>query len=576
MLSVRPIHADARDTAGVARPRAPDWTATSFFTAPDRAVPGARFSGRLSLATTNMHLDATPAEQFVRFPWAGAGVFDFLAAADPAGAAPLMQLDTTLFPGLALDLVITDVGDVIPLERGVIRNPVANRTASFWEMIAGPGRAWAIGNGWSRAGFPISLVQSYEGEAWLGLACFDYRGRETSPLRVQFSSVSGGGFLFWDADCDVSAWAEVPFSVTSLAVDMDVVAETFAAERASLPKTAPLAGLGQGFARARSLLDPKGTLALAVLMDDTLYLDPVETPFGPHPYPRDMRVGVWSATKSLIPGMAAMRLARKHGTAFLDTPLVSYFAEGDELTYRNDAARARWQGVTIRHALTMTTGMGATGYEANWAKDNPNTYQWAYSYDLADQVRHYFNVDPNPAVSGPGEKMVYIDQDSWIGTLAMERFLQSKEGDGTSILGMLKAEVYDPIGAHHFASGTGYTATGAPGLPLSAWGAFPTIDILAKAGTLVANGGKARDGSQILHPALVASLFAGPDYGLTFRRHDTGAAFVPYMGGAGGNDVLALPNGMVIVVLGRDSFNHDVSDDAHAALIAAARDLKPF
>jgi hypothetical protein len=33
---------------------------------------------------------------------------------------------------------------------------------------------------------------------------------------------------------------------------------------------------------------------------------------------------------------------------------------------------------------------------------------------------------------------------------------------------------------------------------------------------------------------------------------------------------------MVIVVLGRDSFNLEVSDDAHATLIAAVRDLKPF
>jgi hypothetical protein len=283
LLSDPEVHADVTARSGVARPQAPDRTGTSFFTAPERAAPGARFAGRLTFATTEMHLAATPVEHFVRFPWARAGVFDFLAAADPAGAAPLMQLDKTLFPGLTLDLVITDGGDVIPLERGVIRNPVATRTASFWEIIAGPGRAWATGDGWSRASLPISLVQSYEGEAWLGLACFDYRGREVTPLRFQGSSVSGGGFLFWDADCDVSAWAEVPFSVVSIAADAQAGAATFVAERAFLSRSAPPPGLGEGFARARSLLDPKGPLALAVLMDDTLYPDLAATLFWPCP-----------------------------------------------------------------------------------------------------------------------------------------------------------------------------------------------------------------------------------------------------------------------------------------------------
>lgn len=51
---------------------------------------------------------------------------------------------------------------------------------------------------------------------------------------------------------------------------------------------------------------------------------------------------------------------------------------------------------------------------------------------------------------------------------------------------------------------------------------------------------------------------------------------VPYMGGAGCNDVLAPPNCMAIVVVGRGSFKINVSDEEHEELIAAARTLKPF
>jgi len=559
---------------------APEWTATDAFRMPEGTAPGAAFAGTLNLATTPMTVETTPPDSMIETPWAWWGIFDFLADLDPDGAVPIFDLNASLFPGLPLGIVVTETGEVLPTERGVIRNAVAHRTESFWELIAGPGQAWALSEGWSRAAFPISLVQSQEGQAWIGLASFDYRDGETSPLRVQLSSVSAGGFIFWDADFDVAAWAEVPVNLGPLDADITTVAAAFAAEAENLLPIRPFAELGTAFAHAAASLDPAGTLAVAILADGNLYMDEVETPFGPHPYPQAMRVGVWSVSKSLVPGIAAMRLAQKYGPDFLDTPIVDWFVEGAEFDYVDDAARTRWQNVTIRHALDMSTGMGAVGYDPNWAMENLNTYAWSYSYALGDQIRHYFNVGPNPDVGGPGEAMAYIDQDMWIATLAMERFLRSKEGPGATILGMLETEVYGPIGAPEFVSGTGYTETGEPGFPFSAWGVLPTIDTLARAGALIAAGGKGPDGDQILHPDLVAGLFANSDYGLAFRRHEAasnaGSAIVPYMSGSGGNTVISVPNGMSIVVLGRDSYNVEISDETALLFIDAARSHAPF
>lgn len=554
----------------------PDWTRTACFTPPPGALPGAPLAGRLELATTPMTVDARPPGSLARYPWNRPGVLDFLAAFDPPGAPPLRVLDATLFPGLPLDLVITGGGDVIPADRGPIRLPPARRTRSFWDMIAGPGQAWDRGGGWSRAAFPFSLVQSCEGQAWLGLAAFDYRDHEITPLRVQVSSVAGGGFLFGDAAVEVTGWAQVPVRLSRTQADPAPLAAEFAAERASLAAPASLAALGTGFARARDILDARHTLALAVLDGGTLYMDPVDTPFGPHPFPRDLRAGVWSVTKSLIPGLAALRMAQKYGPGILDLPLIGPFVEGREFTFASAEARARWQGVTIRHALDMTTGMGATGYDTNWDATNLDTYRWAYSPVLADRIRACLGVSPNPEVPGPGRRMTYIDQDMWLAALAMERFLQAREGPAATLLDLLRREVYDPIGARHFAAGTGHTDSGAPGFPMAAWGALPTIDILARAGALVATGGRAPDGAQILHPDLVASLFSEPSYGLAFRRHAGPGFVVPAMSGAGGNMVLPLPNGMVIVLLGRDSFGHEVDEAALSALVAAARALRPF
>ena len=568
--------------SGTAHAEAPGWTMATSFSAPKGAAPGMPFAARLDLTTTAMTVEADPADKMIRRPFEWWGIFDFLAKQDPAGAVPLMQLDAGLFPGLTLNLVATDAGDLIPADRGIIRRPIAARTASFWEIIAGPGKTWSLteGNraGWSKAAFPISLVQSQEGEAWLGLASFEYKDDQVTPLQVQFSSDSAGGFLFWDPDFDVTAWAEVP-ATFDIAAKIDVAAVTadFNAERAARLPLKPLDELGDAIKGAAGRLDPVRTLAVAVLHEGTLYMNPVTTPFGIHPYPQEMRVGVWSASKSLIPGMAAMRLAQKYGPDFLDKPIVSYFTEGDEFAYPSAAARERMDKVTIRNALNMQSGMGPDGYDANWNAKSTNTYQWSYSYALADQIRHYFNQEPNPNVAGPGQKMVYMDQDMWIATLAMQRFLQSKEGADSTVLNMLETEVYAPIGAPHFVSGTNYTPDGSIGFPFSAWGALPTIDTLARAGQLIANGGKGPDGGQILDPALVAGLSASPDYGLAYwrtvaKRGDT-ILNVPGMRGSGGNIVLSLPNGDAIVVLGRDDYNHSVSDAQLVALIEATLDL---
>lgn len=107
-------------------------------------------------------------------------------------------------------------------------------------------------------------------------------------------------------------------------------------------------------------LDAALALAFAVLNEGVLYMDPINTPFGAHPYPQILRAGVWSSSKSPIPGLAVLHLTQKYGPDFLDTKVVSYFKESDKFAYIDDAARARWG--MVRDALNMMTGMGATGY----------------------------------------------------------------------------------------------------------------------------------------------------------------------------------------------------------------------
>ena len=169
----------AQGTAAIVAPAGfPSWTTVDNFVPPIGAKDASRgFEGTLSFRTTAMHVTPTPEQAApsvggdYSHPWAlwnsWGYNFDWLAATDPAGAVPLYDLDATLFPGLKAQFFTTKDGDLVPVERGIIRTPVKDRTASFWELIISPGKVWKDNQnkdpkwyGWNKAAFPFSLVQS--------------------------------------------------------------------------------------------------------------------------------------------------------------------------------------------------------------------------------------------------------------------------------------------------------------------------------------------------------------------------------------------------------------------------------
>ncbi len=574
----------------------PSWVMTDNFVPPEGAKRATgNFSGTLSFTTTQMNV--TPdwlLESDYRYPWylwyTWWYPMDLLAEQDPAGAVPLFDLDATLFPGLEVQFFTTKDGDLVPVQRGIIRKPVKDRTESFWEIIVGPGKAWKDNKskeerwkGWNKAAFPFSLVQSQEGEALIGLAFFYYKGHEVSKLYFQVSNDTAGGFIFWDDAFNMTAWGEVDITYTPGTIKKQkALKKAFKKEVVNRLPMKPLSEL-EGAAGMGGDVNQDNVLTMAMLVDGVIYNSPINTPFGEYPYLYlpSMRVGVWSASKSLIPGMAALRLAQKYGTDFLDTFIVDYFKD-EEFDYVSSEAEARWKMVKIRHALHMTTGMGPAGYDPNWAWYSTNTYLWSYSYDLADCIWYYFNQGPVPddEVTGPGQKFYYMDQDMWIATLAMERFLQKQEGPDATILNMLIEEVYKPIGVDHFATGTGYTETGEPGFPFSAWGVLPTIDYLAKAGRLIANMGATEDGVQILDRDLVEDFFTNSEYQLAFWKNTftngSGTFYIPRMSGAGGNYVFSMPNGLVGIALGYNSYNFGWDTEQQLTIVEAANEIRPF
>ena len=97
--------------------------------------------------------------------------------------------DARLFPGVKLGFF--SMGDVlVPVERGeMVQESLRPKSQSYWRVIPQFGRMWKEkGDGdWSRAAFPIMLVNDTENHAHQGLATFLYRP-EKSPACASSSS----------------------------------------------------------------------------------------------------------------------------------------------------------------------------------------------------------------------------------------------------------------------------------------------------------------------------------------------------------------------------------------------------
>lgn len=108
-------------------------------------------------------------------------------------------------------------------------------------------------------------------------------------------------------------------------------------------------------------------------------------------------------------------------------------------------------------------------------------------------LANLFKVPSHPW--GPGEHARYRDRDLFLAGAAMHSLYELKNGDtGTDgVWGMLCREVYEPIGVLHM-----HSNTTVDGVPLTAWGSYPTIDDIVKIAGLVQRLGVTLDGQQLL------------------------------------------------------------------------------
>jgi hypothetical protein len=461
---------------------------------------------------------------------------------------------------------------------GFIRLPSA--------IIVSPGRVWAEpgDQGLSRASFPFVFVNEADNATQNGLATFLFDDSRVSNLRVQITQETAAWARhdFWGQVAMTYAPTLLPGEAASRAsFDAERRLETPLKPWSALPASARSPWLDAFDGDAR----PGDISANGLVVDGVLYLKGCPTRTGPYPYCRHMRHGVFSVTKSLGAGVALLRLAQKYGDGVFDLKIADYVTV--------TAAHDGWKDVTFADALGMAAPIGDLGRRRDWPDPEPDDKgpkldDWMEARTAQAKLARAFSYGRYSW--SRGEVIRYNSTVTFVLASAMDAFLKRRGGPSAHLWDMVAEEVFRPIGILHLPTMHTVETDGSRGIPILAYGLYPTIDDIAKLTMLLQNGGR-HDGRQILSatkvadalrqtsatglPTLRINRFGGQRYHLSFwsvpYRTDVGCLFdIPFMGGFGGNLVALLPNGISAFRFA-DGFTYDLE-----SMILAGEAIRPF
>jgi hypothetical protein len=511
--------------------------------------------------------------------------------------------DARLFPGVTLEFSTVD-GNLIPVQMGeMVAESAPGRVRSYWRVIAQAGRVWheAADGAWSRASFPVMLVSDMENQSHQGLATFVYRDGQVSGLRLQFVQQSAPWLLQHFVAWGFAPVKTSPFAPAGLPVRMAAARAELANRLPGKPwndlvQTSPpgaLAGFG-------GPLYPKWRVGAALVRQGILYYQDSITPYGPYPYPLEMRFGVRSVMKSVGAPLALLRLAQVYGPWVLSLKIGDYVPGLDP----------KWSRIRFLDAADMATGFGGTGSLKTHPNDINDGYlegnydAWYLAPSRAEKIKEINATHPYPWE--PGTVVRYRDQDFFLLGVAVDAFLKSMRGPDADVWEMLRSEVFAPIGIRHAPALRTEEPDGKRGVVLFNAGFYPTLEDLARIAMLYQNLG-AHAGQQILHRELTADLLAGRgalrkdgDASIqpaSLENEDAlfykmGFHFVPYvettghrllhlptMEGAGENEVTLYPNGLVSIIMAdalRLAEGERVKSEAGPETLRAVERLEPL
>jgi hypothetical protein len=504
---------------------------------------------------------------------------------DTVSAGQVRRSNEKTFPGFSAEF-FTYGDHLVPVQREVILSP---GETSFWKIILSPGKVWSEAGdvGLSRASFPFALVAKDTNETHNGVATFLYDEAQVSAYRFQVGQETAA----WRQE-DYWGQSAMEYRPGRLR-DREALMAQFAKELSHRTPIRPWSDLEEQY-DPQLLGSFNGAIlswdlsASGLILDDTLYLQPCRTRYGPFPYCEAMRHGAFSVTKSMGAAVAMLRLAEKYGPEVFELRIADYVA----IMAEHDG----WEEVTFADALNMATGIGDDLPEhaepnvmlADEEGDEEIFQGFIEATSAQDKAEVCFRAGDYPW--GPGQVARYNSCHTFILSMAMDAFLKSVEGPEADVWDVVMEEVYRPIGLYHAPMMRTVEPDGSRGISQFWVGLYPTVDDVAKVAMLLRDGGR-HQGRQLLHAgklaeALRKSETAGlptgefNDYGqgayhmsfwsMPYPGPDGDPIQIPYMSGFGGNRVILNPNGIITFQFA----------DAHVygfeSMVRVADGMKPF
>ena len=452
-----------------------------------------------------------------------------------------------IFPGITIDFISYE-GELIPLKKDRIISRFQSK--SLWDVVIGSGKTWQeeTDGEWSRASFPLTLTDRYIGQARNCVATFVYKPGTISNVCVQCSQETAD--LNDKQLGDIRAMLQADYQPKRYADSTELIERHHQSKLQKLP-VYPLSAIDTGNELAkyfeRSIYTNAPTSLGAVLIDKKLYLHPPKTRHGLYPYPDEMRHGVYSVTKSMAGALSLMYFAERYGADIFDELITDHVPAL--------AAHPGWQGVTFSHALNMVTG-------TEGSERAEHLLEIIIKDVTAEEAIHNIaGLGGYPAA--PGAHFNYASTNLFVLSYALQNYVEEKEAEKIYYWNLVRDHVLIPIGAEHFTLLHSLETDGSKGIPMLAYGAFPTLDEAAKIAMLLSNEGNYK-GQQLLHrektrEALGRTSWTGYSTNNDFRGAKYQHAFwstavsgsqcemdVTYMLGYGANYVLFLPNRDVI------------------------------
>ena len=453
-----------------------------------------------------------------------------------------------IFPGITLEF-ISHQGELIPIRKEILI--CSQQSSSLWNVIVGTGKVWQEkGDGeWSRASFPLTLTDSYIGQARNCVATFVFKKDTIS--NVYFQSSQETADLNEQQVGNMRVMLPVEYQSRTYTDSLLVIEKRNRLKSGMLP-VYPLSSIDVDNEIAdyfeKVLYTNAPTSLGAVIIDENIYLQPPKTRHGPYPYPHEMRHSVYSVTKSLIGALAMFYLAGRYGEEIFDALITDYVPAL--------ADHPGWRGVTFLHTLNMVTG-------TEGGEDAAHLYEILVKARTAEEsIQNIAGLGDD--LASPGESFNYASTNLFVLSCAFQNYIEKEEGMGISYWDLVYENVLVPIGAEDFILRRTVETDGSAGLPLLAYGAWPTLDEAAKIALLFTQEGNYK-GQQLLHrekcrEALGRSPWTGMDTGNDYRGNHYRHAFwatdvrangckvnVTYMLGYGGNYIWFFPSGAIAI-----------------------------